>query len=86
VLDDVETEQENARWRISENGPGAELVRRRTLAKLEPRLNAFCAHASLADLVALDEALELREEVDHGNGSATLVEAFAALLGIETFC
>jgi hypothetical protein len=84
VVDDIETEQDNARWRISESGPGAECVRHWILAKLEPRMKAFCAHASVADLIALVEALELREEVDQGNGRATLVEAFLKVLGIES--
>jgi hypothetical protein len=83
MLDDIETERENAQWRISENGLGAELVRKRTLDKLKSHIDAFYAHASLADLVALEEALELREDVQAPSESATLVEAFLEMLGCQ---
>jgi hypothetical protein len=57
VSDDEEIERENSEERIDESGFGAELVRKMALKRLQPRLNAFCAHGSLADIIALDTAL-----------------------------
>jgi hypothetical protein len=64
VSDDEEIEPENSEERIDVSGVGAELVRKMALERLQPRLKAFCVHGSLADIVALDAALELAESAE----------------------
>jgi hypothetical protein len=80
MLNDIETDYENAQRRVSEAGPGAELVRRLVLERLDNRLKAFRAHGVLADLVALEAAMALQEDAEGSGGRATLVEAFLMLL------
>jgi hypothetical protein len=62
-------------WVITEAGFGIEVLRRRTVERLNLRL-AFLAHAHFADLVALEQALEIRESMPDHTQCASLVEAF----------
>jgi hypothetical protein len=72
-------EWENARGRTDENGHGAEIIRRIKAGQLRGRMEAFFAHASLADIVALMLALDLQDESGAPPGRATLLEAFMRL-------
>ena len=80
---DEKVDRENANWRICIAGIGAELVRKVVLERLQPRLGSFCAHGSLADLVALDAALELAEKVEWSSNRAVVIESLLALLRAE---
>jgi hypothetical protein len=73
---DEEVDQENANGRILETGSGAEAIRRYEIEELKGHLAAFSSHASLADLVALNAAFRLREQIFPLGGSAPLLEAF----------
>lgn len=78
-----EVEQENSEWRISENGLGAELVRRVVVAEIHQRLPAFFAHASLAELVALQMALASSQEGDSSGCEASLLDCLIRTLNLE---
>ena len=79
---DLEIERENAAERIEEHGVGVELVRAVELKEFDLHVGAFRAHASLADLAALNRAFRRREESGGAQGDATLVEALLSVLGI----
>ncbi len=78
--DDEEIDRENFEDRGSKNGVGAELVRTMALERLYPRLNAFCANGSLADIVALNAALELTETAEWSFHRAVVIEALLRVL------
>jgi hypothetical protein len=80
MCEDEEVGRENAKWRIHEAGLGAELVRKMALERLQPKLEAFCAHGSVADIVALDAALALAEESDWSSERAVVTESLLKLL------
>jgi hypothetical protein len=82
VLDDVETERENAEWRVREFGLCTELVRRARVVSVQERMNVFYAHAVLADVVALDDALRLQQDATDSSGGMTLVECLLTILRI----
>jgi hypothetical protein len=54
-----------------------------TLERLQPRLKAFCEHGSLADLVALESALELAESAEWSFHRAVVVESLLTVLQAE---
>ena len=83
MLDAAKIEQENVAQRVEEFGPGAELVRRAELRRFDVKVEAFRAHASLADLVVLNRAFRRREDSRAPSESATLVEALLSVLGID---
>jgi hypothetical protein len=81
---DAESERENVAQRVEDFGPGAELVRRAELRRFDVRVQAFRAHASLADLVVLNRAFRRREDSHAPSESVTLVEALLAVLEIDS--
>ncbi len=83
MFDDEEVGRENAEWRIRESGRGAELVRELALERLRPRLAAFCAHGSLADIIALDAALQIAEESDWSFHRAVVTESLLKVLRVD---
>jgi len=83
MIYDSETDRENAIWRISQNGPGAEFVRRCQLKMLKEDLDAFFSHITTEDIIGLRTALKLREQADGPIRRATLLEAFAKMLKEE---
>jgi hypothetical protein len=83
MCDDEEVERENAEWRIREGGLGAELVRKMALARLQQRWEAFCAHGSVADLVALEFALELAENAEWSFHRAVVIESLLKVLRVD---
>jgi hypothetical protein len=83
VSDDEEIERENSEERIDQSGVGAELVRKMALERLQPRLDAFCAHGSLADIIALDAALELAENAEWSFHRAVVIESLLMMLRVE---
>ena len=83
MCDDEEIRRENAEQRIGESGLGAELVRTMAIERLQPRLAAFCAHGSLADIVALDAALQMADESDWSFHRAVVIESLLKLLRVE---
>lgn len=83
MSDQDEMDRENAIWRIKEDGPGAELVRRHALQRLVPLIKPFCSHASLADIVFLCNALEWVNRPTSSRVKASLVESVLTLLGID---
>ncbi len=78
-------ERENAQARIDESGPGAELLRRMYVGRLQSYMEAFYQHGSFADVVALCRALELSEE-NCANGTkheAPVLEALLDMLEVR---
>jgi hypothetical protein len=83
VLDTSEIDRENIIWRIDEYGPGAELVRQCEVDRLQELMKPFYSHGSVIDIFVLRNALELGERLTDSRSSATLVECFLAVLGID---
>jgi hypothetical protein len=83
MSDDEEIERKNSEERIDESGVGAELVRKVALDRLQSRLKAFCAHGSLADIIALDAALELAESAEWSFHRAVVIESLLTVLRVE---
>jgi hypothetical protein len=83
MSEDEEIERENSEERIDESGVGAELVRKMALERLQPRLKAFCAHGSLADIIALDAALDLAESAEWSFHRAVVIESLLTVLRVE---
>ncbi len=80
MFEDEILERENANWRISQDGLGAELIRRAGFSELIKRLEPFLAHIGMVDIVALNEALRLQELGPERGGTSTLVEAYLRIL------
>ena len=70
-------------WRIDEDGPGAEIVRRIGVKRLKGLISLMCAHAGIADIVILGDALEKTDCRQGSAGTASLVESFLSILGID---
>ncbi len=77
-----EVEHENLAERIQESGLGAELVRASELERFKAHIAAFCSHARVAELAAMNRVFEYREQLLGSNGSAPIVDAFFALYGV----
>jgi hypothetical protein len=68
---------------IREVGRAAELVRKGQLEQLHLNVRDFSVDGSLADTVILNVAFNWRKQSYGSMGSATLVDAFLAALGID---
>ncbi len=79
----LQAQTENTEHRIQHEGPGSELLRRIYVEHLRSHMEAFYEHGSLADVVALSQALELSEQTSCTSRQAPVVEAFLEVLGIE---
>ncbi len=82
-LYEIQIARENAAWRIHEDGPGAEIVRRIAVKRLKGLINLMYAHGCIADIVILGDALEKTECRQGSAGTASLVESFLSILGID---
>ena len=82
-LYDIQIARENSAWRIREDGPGAEIVRRIAVKRLKGLISLMYAHAGIADIVILGDALEKAECRRSSAGTASLVESFLSILGID---
>jgi hypothetical protein len=82
-LYEIQIARENSAWRIHEDGPGAEIVRRIAVKRLKGLMTLMYAHAGIADIVILGDALEKTECRQGSAGAAGLVEAFLSILGID---
>jgi hypothetical protein len=85
---DLDTQRENAEERIRTAGPGLELLRRASVAKLRAHMEGLYEHGSTADIFALCGAFDLKEQdPDESANSiqeqAILVESFLAFLGVS---
>lgn len=83
MFDTDEIDRENAMSRIDENGPGAELVRQREVERLQALMKPFYSHGSVIDIFVLRNALERADTPIASRASASLVESFLAVLGID---
>ena len=79
-----EIERENAEERIREVGPAAELVRTHALDRFDTYVEAFRSHAKIAEIFVLNDALDRREKLTNSIDGIPVVEAFLAVLGIQT--
>jgi hypothetical protein len=82
-LYEIQIACENSAWRIHEDGPGAEIVRRIAVKRLRGLINLMYAHGRIADIVILGDALEKTECRQGSAGTASLVESFLSILGID---
>ena len=78
-----EIDRENAMCRIDENGPGAELLRQHEVERLQALMQPFYSHGSVIDIFVLRNALERADTPIASTASASLVESFLAVLGID---
>jgi hypothetical protein len=82
-LYEIQIARENSAWRIHEDGAGAEIVRRIAVKRLKGLINLMYAHAGIADIVILGDSLEKMECRQGSAGTASFVESFLSILGID---